>query len=128
MLTWNEKSAAPANDEALDSAILAAGMLSMTRRECISRLPVGLALARSIYSQMTDDEKLIDAAKIAVAAQRTFGLALLRDVAVRKPAQNVFLSPLSVFLALHMTENGSAGATRTAMRKALALPDRKSVV
>lgn len=96
----------------------------MTRRECISRLPVGLALARSMHSQMTDDEKLIETAKIAVAAQRTFGLALLRDVAGRKPAENVFLSPLSVFLALHMTENGAAGTTRAAMRKALALPDR----
>lgn len=97
----------------------------MTRRECISRLPVGLALVRSMQSQpMTDDEKLIETAKIAVAAQRTFGLALLRDVASRKPAENVFVSPLGVFLALQMTENGSAGSTRTAMRKALALPDQ----
>ncbi len=68
--------------------------------------------------------KLIETAKIAVAAQRTFGLELLRGVAARKPGENVFLSPLSVFLALHMTENGAAGTTRTAMRKALALPDR----
>ena len=61
--------------------------------------------------------------KIAVAAQQTFGLQLLRDMVERKPRENVFISPLSVFLALHMTENGAAGATQTGMRKALALPD-----
>lgn len=62
--------------------------------------------------------------KIAVTAQRTFGLHLLRDIVSAKPGRNVFISPLSIFLALQMTENGSTGATRTAMRKVLALPDR----
>jgi serine protease inhibitor len=62
--------------------------------------------------------------KIAVAAQRSFGLHLLRDIVDRKPAQNVFISPLSVFLALQMAESGAAGATQTAMKKTLALPDR----
>lgn len=68
-------------------------------------------------------EQLVTTAKLAVAAQRTFGLQLLRDIAGRKPGENVFISPLSVFLALQMTENGSAGTTRTAMKKALAVPD-----
>jgi serpin B len=67
-------------------------------------------------------EERIETAKIAVAAQRTFGLHLLRDIVNRTPAKNVFISPISVFLALHMTENGSAGATQTAMRKVLELP------
>jgi serine protease inhibitor len=92
----------------------------MTRRECISRLPLGLALARSAGGQPKDSMN----EKIAVTAQRTFGLHLLRDIVSAKPGQNVFISPLSIFLALQMTENGSAGATRTAMRKVLALPDR----
>ena len=64
----------------------------------------------------------LETAKIAVAAQRAFGLHLLRDIVNRTPAKNVFISPLSVFLALHMAENGSAGATQTAMRKVLELP------
>ena len=64
----------------------------------------------------------VETAKIAVAAQNSFGLQLLRNIVDRKPRQNVFISPLSVFLALHMTENGAAGTTRTAMRKTLALP------
>jgi serine protease inhibitor len=100
----------------------------MTRRECISRLNAGLALATAARSQnsMTDSEKRIETAKIAVAAQRTFGLHLLRDIVDHKPGENVFISPLSVFLALQMTEAGSAGATRAAMRKVLALPDRET--
>jgi len=65
----------------------------------------------------------IETAKITVAAQRTFGLHLLRDIVDRTPGKNVFISPISVFLALHMAENGSAGATQTAMHKVLELPD-----
>jgi len=90
----------------------------MTRRECISYLPVGLALARSARSEQGETME------IAVAAQRTFGLHLLRELVDRKPAQNVFISPVSVFLALQMTANGAAGTTQTAMRKTLALPYR----
>jgi serpin B len=94
----------------------------VTRRECIARLPIGLALVNSspVQSQPRDP---VDAAKIAVAAQKTFGLHLLRDIVNRHPGDNVFISPLSIFLALHMAENGSAGATRTAMRNVLALPN-----
>ncbi len=89
----------------------------MTRRECISGLSSGLALASRVSGDSMSEN-------IAVAAQRTFGLHLLRDIVDHKPGENVFISPLSVFLALQMTESGSAGATQSAMRKVLALPDR----
>src|ERR1700680_2628660 len=52
----------------------------------------------------------------------SFGLALLREECALSPRPNVFLSPLSIFLALAMTENGSRGETRAAMRNVLALP------
>src|SRR5580700_9617968 len=94
----------------------------MTRREWISGLPLGLALLDQAGKDAMSDES-VGTAKIAVAAQRSFGLHLLRDMVDRRPRQNVFISPLSVFLALGMAENGSAGATRSAMRKALTLPD-----
>lgn len=67
--------------------------------------------------------KCVAMSKIAVAAQTSFGVHLLRDIVDRTPRQNVFISPLSVFLALQMTENGAANATRIAIRKALELPD-----
>jgi serpin B len=93
----------------------------MTRREWISSVPLGLALFDQGKEPMPDQS--VETAKIAVTAGRSFGLRLLRDMVDRAPRQNVFISPLSVFLALQMAENGAAGATRTAMRKTLALPD-----
>ena len=51
-----------------------------------------------------------------------FGLKLLADLLANKPQQNVFISPLSVFAALAMTETGSAGETSAAMRRVLAVP------
>src|SRR5215813_6083770 len=51
----------------------------------------------------------------------TFGLKLLADVAGQRKHENVFISPLSVFVALTMTETGAAGKTQTAMRHALAV-------
>lgn len=99
----------------------------MTRREWISGLPIGLALFDQPGKDAMSDQS-VDTAKIAVAAQTSFGLELLRAIVDRKAGRNVFISPLSVFLALHMTENGSAGTTRSAMRKALALPDLDAAV
>ena len=57
---------------------------------------------------------------------RAFGLEFLQKECARKPKQNVFISPLSVFLALAMTKNGAAGATERVMRKTLALPSYPS--
>jgi len=51
----------------------------------------------------------------------TFGLSLLQGESCRKPKENVFISPFSVFLALAMTEIGAGGATKAAIQKALAL-------
>ncbi len=93
----------------------------MTRREWISGLPIGLALFSQGGDAMSDAS--VETAKVAVDAQRSFGLHLLREIVDRKPRENVFISPLSIFLALHMTENGAGGTTRTAMRKTLGLPD-----
>ena len=64
--------------------------------------------------------------KIAVAAQNRFGLRLLELEAARNREKNLFLSPLSVFLALAMTEAGAAGKTRAAMRHALSVPEAAS--
>jgi serpin B len=58
----------------------------------------------------------------AASSINTFGLKLLTDLSADKPQQNVFISPLSVFAALAMTETGSAGDTRQSIREALAVP------
>lgn len=54
-------------------------------------------------------------------AHNTFGLRLFQEEARSKPRQNVLISPLSVFLALAMTENGATGDTRVAMLRTLSL-------
>lgn len=55
-------------------------------------------------------------------SQNAFGMKLLSKEAASHPHQNVFLSPLSIYLALAMAENGAAADTRTAMRHTLEVP------
>ena len=50
-----------------------------------------------------------------VEANNGFALDILKEQVRQRPAENVFFSPLSVSLALLMTYNGAAGATREAM-------------
>ncbi len=50
-----------------------------------------------------------------------FGLKLFRDVVRQDANKNVFISPLSVSMALGMTANGAAGTTLDAMRATLEL-------
>jgi serpin B len=64
----------------------------------------------------------IQKAKPAAVEQNQFGLKLLQAEAAAQPHKNVFISPLSLYLALAMTEGGSAGKTRAAMRHTLAVP------
>ena len=64
--------------------------------------------------------------RTAAAAQNAFGMALLADETAHQPGKNVFLSPLSLFLALGMLENGAAGETLAAMRRTMAVPDNVS--
>lgn len=64
--------------------------------------------------------------KAASDAINTFGLKLLAGETSRRQQKNVFLSPLSVFTALTMAENGAAGKTRDAIRRTLAVPSHVS--
>ena len=60
--------------------------------------------------------------KQLVQADNGFGLKLFREVvATAQPEESVFISPLSVSMALGMTLNGAAGETRAAMEQTLAL-------
>lgn len=58
-----------------------------------------------------------------VTADNRFAFALLKTFAAQRSAgANVFISPLSIGMALGMTVNGTAGATRDSMLAALQLP------
>lgn len=68
-------------------------------------------------------DKAADAALIPdyVTANTAFGFGLFHAVAGEEYAENVFISPVSVGLALCMTLNGAQGKTRATMLKALSL-------
>ncbi len=56
-----------------------------------------------------------------VEAENRFGLALFEAISRDAPGENVFISPLSVSMALGMTLNGARGETRAAMEETLEL-------
>jgi serine protease inhibitor len=60
--------------------------------------------------------------QVAGAANR-FGFDLFQTINQTIPAENIFISPLSVSMALGMTLNGAAGATYDSMQATLALTD-----
>ena len=69
------------------------------------------------------DPAQIEAARPSASALSDFGLKLTVDMAAKQPRENVFVSPLSIFLALSMAETGSDGKTRSAIRHGLAVPE-----
>jgi serine protease inhibitor len=57
-----------------------------------------------------------------IQSDNAFGLKLFREIDVQEDAgRNIFISPLSVAMALGMTYNGAAGETQAAMQETLEL-------
>lgn len=54
-----------------------------------------------------------------VQSDNKFGLKLFREIINQEPNKNVFISPLSVSMALGMTYNGADGETKEAMARTL---------
>ncbi|GBD94795.1 serpin [bacterium BMS3Abin05] len=61
--------------------------------------------------------------KKLVQSSNTFGWNLFKEAVVENPDQNIFISPLSVSVALGMTVNGAAGETENAMKSTLGFGD-----
>ena len=61
-------------------------------------------------------------AGLVVHASHVFGLGLVERECARKPRKNVFLSPLSTFIAVAMIQSATGGRTKAGVRKAMALP------
>lgn len=56
-----------------------------------------------------------------VKADRSFSYDIFRRTVGRDNSENIFISPLSISMALGMTLNGAAGDTRSAMKEAMYL-------
>ncbi len=70
------------------------------------------------------DEPIPDLASVEkrlVESDNKFGLKLFRELNIDEKDSNLFISPLSVAMALGMTYNGANGETQEAMQKALEL-------
>lgn len=71
---------------------------------------------------LTQLPRALTASELSLIHQTNgFALSLFGAASAEQPDSNVFLSPLSASMALGMTMNGAAGATRDAMRTALGL-------
>lgn len=62
---------------------------------------------------------LTDAERAVIGASNEFAFSLMRRLNVEQPDSNLFISPLSVSMALGMTMNGTAGTTQDEMRTML---------
>src|SRR5215471_9566583 len=102
------------------SAIACAQAIAFHSYPAVSHQPV-----HSAQGGISSDDQEEDA-QAASKSVNAFGLKLLADLAAHRKHQNVFISPLSVFVALTMTETGAAGKTQAAMRQALAVPSSLS--
>jgi serpin B len=77
--------------------------------------PGGAAPIENLPRQLTVAEKQL------ISADNAFAWKLFREISAQEGDENIFVSPLSVAMALGMTYNGAAGSTREAMQQALEL-------
>jgi serpin B len=56
-----------------------------------------------------------------IEVDNSFALKLFREISIQQPDRNIFISPLSVAMALGMTYNGADGDTKVAMEQTLEL-------
>ena len=69
---------------------------------------------RPVVTVTAEEQQLIE-------AENAFGLKLFHELSRAEPEANLFISPLSVSMALGMTLNGAAGDTRADMQMTLEL-------
>lgn len=88
-------------------------------------LGVSLLFIRCEHNVVTPDNRtfreLTSFEKQLVTSDNSFGLKLFREVVQQRSGENVFISPLSVAMALGMALNGASGETYEAMQNTLEL-------
>lgn len=76
---------------------------------------------RSVPTKHQASRELTVSERHLVESDNKFGLKLFREIIKEEKDSNVFISPLSVSMALGMTYNGANGETQEAMQKTLEL-------
>jgi len=80
-----------------------------------------LRCSNNPVSTPTQPFELTAAEKSLIESDNKFGLKLFKKIIEEEGDKNVFISPLSVSMALGMTYNGANGSTQKAMQKTLEL-------
>ena len=75
------------------------------------------------FAYADSDAKAFSVDKSIVAANTDFAVRLMKELQSKQKGKNIFISPLSVSIALTMTYNGANASTRAAMRSTLGLED-----
>ncbi|MCK4857386.1 MAG: serpin family protein [candidate division Zixibacteria bacterium] len=68
-----------------------------------------------------ETRELTNAEKVLVQSGNSFGLKLFQEIVNQEADSNIFISPLSVAMALGMTYNGARNETQQAMQEVLEL-------
>jgi serine protease inhibitor len=76
---------------------------------------------RSVPTKHQTTQELTISERQLVESDNQFGLKLFKEIIKEEKDKNVFISPLSVSMALGMTYNGANGETQEAMQKTLGL-------
>src|SRR4030042_4215852 len=82
---------------------------------CICLVSIMNACAPSTVRALTQQEQSL------VQSDNAFGFKLFTEIINQEQDKNIFISPLSVAMALGMTMNGASGDTLEAMQKTLEL-------
>ncbi|MFQ5824742.1 MAG: serpin family protein [bacterium] len=83
---------------------------------------VGIILTQCEHNPVSSDVRdLTGLEKRLVESDNKFGFKLFKEIVKAEPDTNIFISPLSVSMALGMTLNGANGETKAAMEQTLEL-------
>ena len=96
-------------------------MATLVPALCLGGEAGALDVSRSAGRSDTLKEGISAIERSVVDAENTFGFELFREISDRSGEENVFISPLSVAMALGMTYNGAGGTTAAAMKGTLEL-------
>lgn len=80
---------------------------------CVNDMDVDGERPDTLPRELTASEQKV------IGSGQSFSYDIFRRVVTAEEKENVFISPLSISMALGMTVNGASGDTRTAMKEAL---------
>jgi serine protease inhibitor len=98
-------------------AVISLALVSVILVSYVTLIYYPKSIQDSAYA--TSDEKAYSVDTMLVSANTKFAFNLFRELVAEEMNKNVFISPLSISMALAMTYNGAEGTTKDAMTQTL---------